>query len=181
MLRNILVVIISPKVGWQYIDDSSNSTQRVLASVFFPMLAILAVACFVPMIYDSTTHTISTSLMEAIVSFSKYLLTYFLCSYLLSGFYPQFTRSHIAQSKLNNYIIYNLTFLIILSILVKLLNAEFSPLYFLVLYMPFIAYKGVDFLCIDSGKTTKFVIISSVMMLVLPFVIGWILDSLINR
>jgi len=181
MLRNILVVIIRPKIGWQYIDDSGNSTQRVLAGVFFPLLAILAISCFVPMIYDSTTHTLSTSLMDAIVSFSEFMLTYFLCSYLLSGFYPQFTRSHIALSKLNNYIIYNLSYLIILSILLNLLNAEFSVLYFLFLYMPYMAYNGVDFLGVESGKSFKFVVISSVMMLAFPFIIGWILASLIKR
>lgn len=181
MLRKILVVIISPKVGWQIIDDSSNSTQRVLSNVFFPLLALLALSCFVPMIYDSTTNTLSSSLMNAIVSFSKFMITYFLCSYLLSGFYPQFNRSHVAQAKLNNYIIYNLAFLIILSILLNILNAEFSPLYFLFLYMPYMAYRGTDFLCIKSGRNFKFVLISSLMMLALPFIIGWILDSLINR
>lgn len=181
MLKKILVVIIKPKLGWQYIDDSGNSTQRVLSSVFFPLLAILAVSCFVPMIYDSTTNTISTSLMDAIISFSKYMLTYFLCSYLLSGFYPEFTRSHIAMSKLNNFIIYNLSFMIILSVLMNLLNAELSVLFFLFLYMPFMAYNGMDFLGLKSGKATKFFIISSIMMMVLPFIIGYILEALIKK
>ncbi len=181
MLRNILVVIINPKVGWQYIDDCANSTQRVLGSVFFPLLAILACSCFVPMIYDSATNTLSLTLMEAIVWFSKFMLTYFLCSYLLSGFYPQFTRSHIALAKLNNYIIYNLSYLIILSILIKLLNGEFSPLYFLFLYMPFMAYLGSEYLFIEKGKKIKFVIISSLMMLSFPFIIELVLDSLIKR
>lgn len=181
MLRKLLVAIISPKVGWQIIDDSSNSTMRVLSSLFFPFLAILTVSCFVPMLYDSTSNTISSSLMNAIVSFSKFFITYFLCSYLLSGFYPQFTRSQVALAKLNNFILYNLLLLIILSILINVLNAEFSPVYFLFLYMPYMAYRGSDFLCLEKGKTVKFVIISSIMMLAFPFLIGWVLDSLINR
>ena len=181
MLRKLLVVIISPKVGWQIIDDSSDSTMRVLSSLFFPFLAILTVSCFVPMLYDSTSNTISSSLMNAIVSFSKFFITYFLCSYLLSGFYPQFTRSQVALAKLNNFILYNLLLLIILSILINVLNAEFSPVYFLFLYMPYMAYRGGDFLCLEKGKTVKFVIISSIMMLAFPFLIGWVLDSLINR
>ncbi len=181
MLRNILVVIINPKVGWQYIDDSANSTQRVLSSVFFPLLAILAVACFVPMIYDSATNTLSSTLMEAIVAFSKFMLTYFLCSYLLSGFYPQFNRSHIALAKLNNYIIYNLSYMIILTILIKILNGEFSPLYFLFFYMPYMAYRGSEFLCLEKGKKMKFVIISSLLMLAMPFLIELILNSLIKK
>ena len=181
MLKKLLVVIIKPKLGWQYIDDSGNSTQRVLSSVFFPLLAILAVSCFIPMIYDSTTHTLSSSLMDAIVSFSGYMLTYFLCSYLLSGFYPEFSRSQIAFAKLNNYLIYNLSFMIILSVLMNVLNAEFSVLYFMFLYMPYIAFKRLEFLGLKRNKNTKFFIISTLMMMTLPFIIGIILKSLIKK
>lgn len=179
MIRNFIVLLISPKVGWQYIDDKCYSSQRVLSSFFFPLLAILAVSSFVPMIYDSASHTISTSLMRAIVAFSVFMLTYYLCVYLLSGFYPQFTRSSLAMSKLSNYVIHNLSFLILLLILINVLNAEFSPLYFLVLYMPYIAYRGVDFLCVDSNKALKFVLISSCMMIFFPLVIWWVLDKFI--
>ncbi len=181
MIRNFIVLLMSPKVGWQYIDDKCQSAQRVLSTFFFPLLAILAISSFVPMIYDSASNTVSSSLMKAIVAFSKYMLTYYLCVYLLSGFYPQFTRSSLAMSKLSNYVIYNLAFLIILSILINVINGEFSPLYFLELYMPYIAYRGVNFLCVDSNKSVKFVVISSIMMIACPIIIGWILNSLINR
>ena len=180
MLKKILVVIIKPKLGWQYIDDSGNSTQRVLSSVFFPLLAILAISSFIPMIYDSTI-TLSDTLMKAIVSFSGYMLTYFLCSYLLSGFYPEFSRSHIALAKLNNYLIYNLSFMIILQVLMNVLNAEFSVLYFMFLYMPYMAFNALDFLGLKSGKRVKFFIISVLMMMVLPFLIILILNSLIKK
>ena len=125
--------------------------------------------------------TISSSLMDAIVSFSKYMISYFLCSYLLSGFYPEFTRSQIALSKLNNYLIYNLSFMIILSVLINLLNAEFSVLYFMFLFMPYMAFNGLEFLGLKDGKSIKFFIISTLMMMVLPFLFGFILNSLINK
>ena len=181
MIRNFLVLLISPKVGWQYIDDKCHSAQRVLGGLFFPLLAILAISAFVPMIYDSASNTISSSLMDAIVAFSKFMLSYYLCVYLLSGFYPQFTRSSLAMSKLSNYVIYDLAFLVLLSILMNILPGEFSPLFFLELYMPYIAYRGVEFLCIEKGKSIKFVVISSIMMLAFPLIIGWILSSLINH
>ena len=180
MLRNLLQVIISPKAGWESIDDSSFSTQRVLFGMFFPLLACLAISSFIPMIYDKTI-TLSTSLMNAIVNFSKYMIAYYLSSYLLSGFYPQFNRSHVAQAKLNNYLIYNYAFLILLNIITNSLNSDFTPLYFLMLYSPVLAAKGAKFLYIDSGRTTKFVTIASLMILLLPIIFQWILNTLINR
>ena len=181
MIRNFLVLLISPKVGWQYIDDRCHSAQRVLGTFFFPLLGLLAISSFVPMIYDSASHTLSSSLMDAIVSFSMFMLSYYLCVYLLSGFYPQFTRSSLAMSKLSNYVIYNLSFLVLLMILRNVLSGEFSPLFFLVLYMPYIAYRDIDFLCVDSNKSVKFVVISSIMMLAFPGIIWYILGTLINR
>jgi len=181
MIKDFAILLISPKVGWQYIDDRCYSAQRVLGAFFYPLLAILAISSFVPLIYDSASNTLSSALMSAIVAFAKYMLTYYLCVYLLSGFYPQFTRSSLAMSKLSNYVIYNLSFLIVLQILINVLNAEFSPLFFMVLYMPYIAYRGVDFLCIDNDKSIKFVLISSIMMISFPIFIGWILSSLINH
>lgn len=179
MIKNFLVLLVSPKVGWMYIDDKCNSSQRVLGAFFYPLLAILAVSAFVPMIYDGASHTLSKTLMVAIVQFSTFMLSYYLCVYLLSGFYPQFTRSSLAMSKLSNYVIYNLSFLVVLSILKNFLPGEFSPLFFLWLYVPYLAYRGVEFLCVDSNKSVKFVVISSIMMMGLPLLIGLILNQLI--
>ena len=71
--------------------------------------------------------------------------------------------------------------MIILSILMNILNAELSVLYFMFLYMPYVAYMGLDFLGLKTDKRMKFFIISSLMMMALPFVIGLILNSLIKK
>ena len=71
--------------------------------------------------------------------------------------------------------------MIILSVLMNVLNAEFSVLYFMFLYMPYIAFNGLEFLGLKSNKKTKFFIISTLMMMTLPFIIGIILKSLIKK
>jgi hypothetical protein len=47
--------------------------------------------------------------------------------------------------------------------------------------MPYVAYMGLDFLGLKTDKRMKFFIISSLMMMALPFVIGLILNSLIKK
>ena len=84
LLKNIILVIISPRVGWEEINQATIPTGRVLGSAFYPLLALLAVSSFVPGLYDSTL-TLSALLMNAITLFAAYFFTYFISSYLLGG------------------------------------------------------------------------------------------------
>ena len=180
IFKNILLLIISPRVGWEEIEHSSCDTERVLSTAFYPLLAVLAVSCFVPMLYDSTTHTLSSSLMQAIVSFSKYLITYFIASFLLTGFYPELTKSELGVHRMNNYIVYVLIFLILLSIIINLIPGQFSPLYFLMLYAVLIAYRGIDFLGVKPGKELKFIVVATILIVAMPQALDALLNMLIQ-
>ena len=86
-----------------------------MANAFLPLLAVLAISAFVPMVYDSTL-TLSESLLSAIVQFASYFFTYFISSYMLSVFYPELVKTKTALDRLNDYILYNLIYLVLLSI-----------------------------------------------------------------
>ena len=77
LLKNIILVIISPRVGWEDVSQSSIPTGKIMANAFLPLLAGLAISAFVPMVYDSTL-TLSESLLSAIVQFASYFFTYFI-------------------------------------------------------------------------------------------------------
>ncbi len=179
LLKNIILVIISPRVGWEEINQATIPTGRVLSSAFYPLLALLALSAFVPGLYDSTL-TLSMLLMDAIILFAAYFFTYFISSYLLGGFYPELVKTKGAHDRLDDYIIYNLIFLVVLRIVHNLLPGDFTPVLFLMLYMPWMAYRGLGNLGIKENKATKFVIIASVLLLLTPFVIEWVLGLIIK-
>ncbi len=178
IFKNIFCVITAPKYGWEVINDSNISTGRVLVFAFFPLLAVMALTCFVPMIYDSTL-TFSTQLMKGIVLFSSYFISYYIISYVLSGFYPELVKSVGALSRLNNYILYNLIFMVLLEILCNVLPSDFTPVLFLKLYMPVMAYKGTGNLFVKKNKVMKFAVISAALILLLPIIFNLILGSFI--
>ena len=86
--HNIFCVITAPRYGWEVINDSNIPTGKVMRSAYLPLLCVLALSCFVPMIYDRTI-TFSESLMTGIVMFSTYFISYYIIIYLLGGFYPE--------------------------------------------------------------------------------------------
>ena len=176
--HNIFCVITAPKYGWELINDTNIPTSKVMNSVYLPLLFVLAVTCFVPMIYDRTIP-FSTSLMTGIVMFATFWISYYIIVYLLGVFYPEMVKTEGATARMNDFILYNLIFMVILMIVRNLLPSDFTPVLFLMLYLPWMFYRGTEHLFLKTGKVNKFIVISSALLLGLPFVMYHILDLFI--
>ncbi len=176
--HNIFCVITSPKYGWGLINESNIPVGKVMRSAYVPLLCILALSCFVPMIYDRTIP-FTASLMRGIVLFSTYFISYYIIVYLLGCTYPDMVKTQGATARLNDYILYNLIFLVLLMILRNLLPADFTPVLFLMLYLPWMAYKGTGNLFVDKDRVNRFAIVSSVLLLGLPLLLEYILSLFI--
>ena len=178
ILHNIFCVITAPRYGLEVINESNIPVGKVMRHAYVPLLCVLALSCFVPMIYDRTI-SFSTSLMTGIVMFSTYFISYYIIIYLLGGFYPELVKTEGATARLNDFILYNLIFLVLLIILRNLLPSDFTPVLFLMVYMPWMAYRGTDHLFVKKDKVAKFVVISSALLLILPLALKGILSLLI--
>ena len=182
IVKNIFMVIVSPKLGWEGVNESVTPTQKVLSGGLYPVLALLAVASFVPYIYTPTDWTLSKLLIHAIIEFASFFASYFLISYLLGGFYPRLVKTPSATVRLNNFIIYNLIYLALLEICNNLLDNAFTPLYFMLLYVCVLVHKGaLHYLGMPNDKKlTKFVIIASAMLILFPLVIRYLLSFMMS-
>ncbi len=98
LFKNIVMVILSPGEGWADVNTKGIPTSRVLSGAFYPLLAVMAITAFVPMVYDHTI-TLERSLMQAIVLFSSYFITYFASNFLLAGFYPELVKTKGAEAR----------------------------------------------------------------------------------
>lgn len=179
IVKYIVLLIISPRVGWEEVNRASIPTGKLMSGVFLPLLAILSISTFVSMLYDKTV-TLSDTLMKAVIEFSSYYVTYFISSYLLSGFYPDLVKTNAGADRLNDFILFNLIFLVLLAIIGNILPIDFTPIFFLMLYMPWIAYCGVEHLGVRPGKVSKFVTIASVLILLTPRLVNYLLSIVAN-
>ena len=178
--HNIFCVITTPKYGWEVINESNIPTGKVMRSAYLPLLCVLALSCFVPMIYDRTI-TFSESLMTGIVMFSTYFISYYIIIYLLGGFYPELVKTEGATARLNDFVLYNLIFLVLLIILRNLLPSDFTPVLFLMVYLPWMAYRGTDHLFVRKDKVAKFVVIASALLLGFPLAFKAVLGLFIIK
>ena len=130
------------------------------------------------MIYDRTI-TFATSLMTGIVMFWTYYLSYYIIIYLIGSFYPEMVKTEGATARMNDFVLYNLIFLVLLTILRNLLPSDFTPVLFLMIYVIWMVIRGTDHLFVKKHKVTRFVILSSVLLLGLPVLIKAILGLFI--
>ena len=172
--HNIFCVITSPRYGWELINESNIPVGKVMRSAYLPLLVVLGFSCFVPMIYDSTIP-FSKSLMTGIVMFSTYFISYYMIVYLLGGAYPELVKTEGGRARLNDYILYNLIFLVLLMILRNLLPSDFTPVLFLMLYLPWMAFRVTGNLFVRKDKVNRFAVISSVLLLGLPLLLEFVL------
>ncbi len=179
LIKNVLLLIVSPSAGWDDIDRSGYSTAKVLSGLLYPLLALLSVSCFTEMLYDSLA-TLPTTLMKAIVAFTSYFVSYYAVVFILGAIFPKLIGGKATYARFCNYIAYNMAFLVIVEILVNVLQ-QLPPLNFFRLYVLLIAYKGLHFINVDKEQTKIFMFICGALLLLLPCGLALALNFIIVR
>ncbi len=179
LIKNVLLVIVSPSAGWDDIDRSGYPTAKVLSGLLYPLLALLSVSCFAEFFYDSLA-TLPATLIKAIVAFISYFFSYYAIVLILSAIFRNLDSGKATYARFCNYIAYNLIFLVIVEILVNLLQ-QLPPLDYFRLYVLLIAYKGLGFINISKEQTPQFLIACGALLLLLPMGLTWILNFMIVR
>lgn len=181
VIKNLFLITVSPQLGWSDINKSGHSTRKVLQGGFYPLLMVLAVASFAPMLYDSVEWPLFQCIVHAIAEFSGFFATFFITGLALGAFCGELTKTNSYLARMHNFVAYNLMYLIFIEIVNNCMAYLFTPVFFLYLYAPVIVSKGVDYLGVTERKDVrKVVAVTSVMILVAPYLIRKLLELMIR-
>lgn len=169
-IKKALLLSIAPGVGWEDIEKQGYSTQKILAGLFYPLLAIYAVSYFIRL-FTLPDSSLTSCLTQGIIGYVAYFSTYYLVAIILSSTFTEVGQTKFALERLNVFVLFSLTFLVMLETLYNLLPYEFTPLKFLRLYLVVIVIRGCDFLGIFPHRKPLFITLATVMMIVMPLVI----------
>lgn len=179
-IKNILLLILSPKVGWEEIGRYHVSTQILTARLLYPMLAILSASVFVRYFYDVPAPTVSLMLERAIISFSSYFCAFYVASYVLTGFFQTIAHDDNGIDRVNGFICYNMVYLAVLQTVINLLPfngfEDFPILYLLAANVLNIMYKGLSYIKLPPYLLVKFAVAAVIVIVLLPFGIQQFLD-----
>lgn len=174
LLSNILLMIVSPTIGWERISKLNIPPKIVQSQVLFPTLAILALSSMSKIFFADASLT--TALVNTIITFAAYFFTFYISSIIMNFYSPG--ESQDAKDRLDNMLMFALEYILMLSIIENLLPSNFSILSFLKLYVAIIIYSGLGYVNY-KGIPIIFVGLASASLLLIPiiiiYVLGWIL------
>lgn len=179
LIKNALLLIVSPASGWDDVDRSGFSPAKVLSGLFYPLLAILSISCFAEIFYDNLV-TLSDMLMKAIVAFTSYFVSYYAIIFILSAIFPKQINGRATYARFCNFVSYNLAFLVIVEIMSNIFMG-LPPLDYFRLYVLLIAYKGLDFINVQKAEKRGFLIVCGALLLLTPLALSKALNFMIIR
>lgn len=177
-VKYILLLIVSPSEGWKDINKFTIPNNLLLSRLFYPALAILSLSVFVPFVFGYSGQELDNVIVLAMIDFIKYFISFFVVSYLLLGFYAHVFKSRNEINKVNNYIAFNLTILVLFNVLRNVMPG-FPFFDIFPLYIIYVVYKGTPYLDVPRVEVLKFIGIVSVLLLLIPIGIKYVLDLVI--
>lgn len=178
LLKYITLLLVSPSEGWKDISKYAIPNNLLLSKLYYPSLALLALSSFIPFCFGYESAELQSVIISAMIDFVKYFISFFAISYLLSGVFAVIFKSKNELNKLNNFIIFNLTILVIFNILRNLMPG-FPFFDIFPFYIIYVAYRGLDYLSVPEERVKGFVAMASVLFLVIPCGIRFVLELLI--
>ena len=170
LFATILLMIVSPTIGWEKIGRLSIPTKVLQGKVFFPTLAVLAVSAMFKFLYGD--FSLTEALINAIIAFAAYFFTFYISSMVMNFISPGDTQD--AKNRLDNLMIFAIEYLVLINIISNMLPSHFTILEFLKLYVAFILFRGLDYINYKE-KPVFFVTIATLSVLIIPVAIKYVL------
>lgn len=178
--KNISYVACFPRNGWAAVKHDEVQWREVQSRVLYPMLAVLALSAFMALVYD-VRATLVGCIVAAVIDFAKYFFSFFIASYVVTGYFPLVVKDKRSVNRANVATLYCMAVIVALNIIDNLLPASFPYLKILYLYVFFMAWKADRYLGIEEGGDKKILIVIAALVLLLPLAISYLLGLIMNK
>lgn len=172
-----LYLLIAPQSGWRRLKNAHYKPERFATSVFYPLLALMAVSCFVGMLFDIEL-TLSTTLQKAISQFVAGFAGYYAILASARTIFPPVAREKIDTSYGRQLIMASLSMLALALALFQMIPG-ISVLFIIVpIYGAYLIVKGVRYLRVPPEEETPVKVLLLLFIYLIPFCIYSILEAM---
>lgn len=182
-LKNLIQLILRPRLAWQAVKDDDKEPSRLMAVGFYPLLGLTAITAVTHGLYDIHSFSIGHQLQLALIQFLSLFLCLFLARAAFEFAIPRLTINPPTASNFkasNTVTIYCLSLLAVIQIIANCCPVELSIIWFLPAFVAVIACQSAEYLGISPYKTGPFVFIAIILLVAMPIVTAVLLGILIN-
>lgn len=176
----LLKILLRPVEGWKSLRRSHYTQEKVQAECFYPLLALLACANFILLVY-SQKITISQIIVKGVISFVSFFFGYYCILIFLQMVLPSSSRENFKNEFGKVFIIMSLSSLALFGIFLELLPFLWPVLIFLPLWTIYSMCRGIRFFKIPSGNLLRFTVFVCGSVISFPYLIDILLGYILPR
>lgn len=155
-LKLLLQILMSPRRGWEDVVTDGQSPRHVLLHGVTPLAGIAAATVGLQFFYQHNPQP-DALLINAVVTFSRYMLTYFIAVGLLTYALPRLTfNDAIERERIELLAAYCVGIMALIGILENILPMEIPLLQFLPLYVVVVIIQARWFIDIDDANLFRY-------------------------
>lgn len=178
-LKLMLQLLMAPSRGWEDVAESAVDSRRTLLRGLVPLAALAALTCFLGALYQ-LHPSFSALLIDAIVTFVKYTLTYFVAVAMLVYALPRLTADGLVnRERVELFCAFCVGMLAIIGILEHLLPMELTLLQFLPIYVIVVMAMGRKFVDVGEENIFRFAGVATLSVILPVYLIDWLLGQAI--
>jgi len=177
-LGYLIQLILSPGKGWDDIALSKLTPKSVAADGFYPLLGVASCTVFAQYLYDSDL-TLPVLIEGAVITFVSYFISYFIASFMFAMFGKRLIKGEPDEKRYNLFILFNLSILVLITMLKNCLPMSLSLVEFLPLFVLLAMWMGHRYLDVEPGKEGSFTVFCALAILAPPFLLGFLFNLLL--
>ena len=179
LFKTAISLIFKPSDTWKILNEKHVDDQKsFLSGYFYPFIGLIALAAFVGVLFTRKEFDLQIALKESILLFLSVFGGFFLASYLLNEVWYSLFHRERNMKLCQCFVGYSSSLIYVLNIVLSLLP-EFFFMRFFVLYTFYMVWEGaIPYMEVNESEQFKFVGISTLIIVLAPFVIEYMLGRL---
>lgn len=177
-LRNIGQLILSPGNGWEDVSYSGDDPKVIASTGLYPLIGLAAATTFLRYFFEPNMELVQL-LQQAIIVFVQLFVTYFIASAVFGITLFRWVEGEPNEKRYNTVIAYSLAIMALIITLENCLPIKLTLTYFLYIYVALVIWKSSRYLAVKTKRVGYFMITAILSIIVLPFLVGALLSSII--
>lgn len=165
-LKSLIQLILAPRYGWEDIEADDIRPEQIFLHGFLPLSVLSGLCVFVQLAYHPVLSLVGLTIM-AVSEFVSYFLSYYIALLILGSVIPGISFGEFSRDRLKTYVLSCLGLMCLMGILKNCLPSDFATVYFLLIYVAVIMWRGIDFMRVELRHEIKFTLVS-VIAIMLP-------------
>ncbi len=171
----VVMIISQPAKAWELLSKKEEKGDEFLSRFVYPLIGLLTVVAFLGILFTRKEFDIEFALKASIrtlvASFGGFFLSAYLLNEIRSGYFKREKNNQLCQ----RFVGYSSSLMFTLDAVLMLIP-EFFFLRVFVLYTFFIVWEGAPvYMQTDENERLKFVVVSTSLILFIPYLIGVVL------